>query len=173
MRKFLCILIAALLLMIFGSGCVLVEKSSGIFDYTGADARFELSFQSDSGDVVCFVTRVGDKISLRVTSPKEMESFSLEIAGGNCVITSTAEPLPVSSGASRGLTSLFDVLYRGDNGVENIKKSSDGLSTVVTYSDGGVVLGEDNLPVAVMAKGMNGQLRGAVITWYSTVPEQQ
>ena len=102
-----------------------------------------------------------------------MESFSLEIAGENCVITSTAEPLPVSSGASRGLTSLFDVLYRGDNGVENIKKSSDGLSTVVTYSDGGVVLGEDNLPVAVMAKGMNGQLRGAVITWYSTVPEQQ
>lgn len=173
MRRFLCILISATLLTIFGSGCVLVEKSSGIFDYTGVDARFELCFPSDSGEVVCLVTREGEKISLRVTAPKEMESFSLEMVGENCLITSSREPIAVSKAASRGLASLFDVLFRGDVGVENVKKSPDGLSTVVTYSDGVLVLGEDKLPLSVSAPGMNGAMRTATVSWYTTLPTKQ
>ena len=173
MKKLLCMLLCTTLLTIFGSGCILVEKSSGIFDYTGADAEFEMSFSSDSGEVVCRVNKRGDKISLAVTSPAELESFSLEIAGENCTITSTPKPVPVSKGAARGLLSLFEVLYRGDVGVENIKRSSDGLSTVVTYSDGAVVLGEDNLPIAIMALGMNDQIRSAEISWYREIPQEQ
>jgi len=58
-------------------------------------------------------------------------------------------------------------LYRGDNGVRSVKKSSDGLETVITYDDGSVVLGEDRLPVAVISPGMNGEMRTVRIMGYS------
>lgn len=168
MRKLLCILISATLLVIFGSGCTAFKTSSGIFDYTAKDAEFAVSFQSDSENVECHITRSGEKIRLTVVSPEEMRSFSVEIVGEDCVITSTAKPLAVSKEASRGLRAIFDMLYRGADGTEKVKKSPDGLTTVISYPDGSVTLGEDLLPVGVSAAGMNGEMRNVRILWYKT-----
>lgn len=171
MKKLLCILLCTTLLTIFGSGCAFVEMSSGIFDYTTRDAEFAMSFSSDSGTVECLVKKTGEKIHLSVTAPEEMRSFAVEIVGEDCVITSSAKPIPVSKEASRGLTSIFSVIYRGDNEVVSVKKSSDGLSTVINYADGAVMLGEDNLPIAVSAPQMDGKMRNVSIPWYKSYTE--
>ena len=72
----------------------------------------------------------------------------------------------MSEEASVGLTSVFDLLFRGEDGVLSVKKSSDGLETVITYSDGVVTVGEDGLPVAVTARAMNGEMRTVRILGY-------
>ncbi len=171
MRKLLCILICTTLLIIFDSGCTPREKPSGIFDYTRYTADFVAVFPSEYGDVECSVTRDEDTIALSVVKPERSSYLAAEIRGGVCAITSPVENLPLSAEAARGLTAVFDLLYRGDNGVRSVKKSSDGLETVITYEDGAVILGEDKLPVSVLSPGMNGEMRTVRIIGYSRVNE--
>ena len=167
MRKLLCILLCTTLLIIFDSGCTPREKPSGIFDYTRYAADFALVFPSEAGDVECSVSRNEECVYLTVVKPERSAYLSVELKGGNCLVHSSETVIPLSAEAARGLTAIFDLLYRGDNGVRSVKKSSDGLETVITYDDGSVVLGEDRLPVAVISPGMNGEMRTVRIMGYS------
>lgn len=166
MRKLLCILLCTTLLIIFDSGCTPMEKTSGIFDYTRYPASFTAVFSSEYGEVECEVGRVGENITLNVISPERSSYISLKISGGQCVITSPVDSLPLSKDASAGLTSVFELLFRGEDEVISVKKSSDGLATVITYPDGAVTVGEDGLPVSVMARAMNGEMRTVRIMGY-------
>ena len=166
MRKLLCILICTTLLIIFDSGCTASERTSGIFEYTRYPASFTATFSSEYGEVECDVTRSGENVTLSVKSPERSSYVSVAIRGKQCVITSPVENLTLSAEASVGLTSVFDLLFRGEEGVLSVKKSSDGLETVITYSDGVVTVGEDGFPVAVTARAMNGEMRTVRILGY-------
>jgi hypothetical protein len=108
-------------------------------------------------------------VSLAVKSPERSSFVSVAICGNKCVITSPVDDLTMSEEASVGLTSVFDLLFRGDEGVVSVKKSSDGLTTVITYSDGVVTVGEDGLPVAVTARAMNSEMRTVRILGYEKI----
>lgn len=169
MRKLLCILICTTLLIIFDSGCTPSDLTSGIFEYSRYPASFTATFLSEYGEVECEVTRNEEMVSLAVKSPERSSYISVAICGNKCVITSPVDDLTMSEEASMGLTSVFDLLFRGDEGVVSVKKSSDGLTTVITYSDGVVTVGEDGLPVAVTSRAMNGEMRTVRILGYEKI----
>lgn len=163
----MCILICTTLLTIFDSGCTGGKKPSGIFDYTRYPAVFHGVFPSESGDVECEIRHRDGVTALSFLAPERSSAVSVEIGGNGCVITSPVDSLSLSDEACRGLTSVFDLLYRGELGVESVKRSSDGVSTVVTYSDGTVILGEDGLPISVISPAMNGEMRTVLILGYT------
>ena len=135
------------------TGCSDVTTPA-VFGYMAGDAEFDVIFHSDgSGDVAASVAKVGEGMTLTVTSPERSADMRVICSPDGCVLIPAGDGgIPLSSRAAEGLSSVFSLLYRGNDGAE-IKKSSDGDGTVIVYGDGEVRIGDDMLPTSVTVYG--------------------
>lgn len=169
-KTIVCVMCAVVMLIPL-HGCA---KSGGrdIFTYAAHDAEFSLVFPSETGDLECSVVRGGNIFSLRIVSPARSSNFSAVCDGVSCKLVPLADDgtpsveIPLSESASAPLVRIFSLITRGSEGAQ-VSKSADGETTVVTYSDGTVVLGSDSLPVSVTSRMADGSMRDVKIVNYT------
>lgn len=119
-----------------------------VFAYADGDASFTLTFSSDVGEVVCDCVREGERITVLVTSPERSRGIGITLSESGCTLSAGGAEIPLSEEAARGLTSIFDVLFRRSEGAE-VRMSADGESTEIVYDSGFVTVDGEGRPIAV------------------------
>lgn len=144
-----------------------------VFGYVSCDARFNVEFPSRGESVVCSAERAGGKILLTVVTPERSADLRVIASPDGCVIIPMdgGEGIPLSTRAADGLTDVFELLYRGEDGCESIVRSDDGQTTDIIYPDGCVTVGADMLPVAVEIRG-DDSARTVVISGYTPINDE-
>ncbi|MBQ4096747.1 MAG: hypothetical protein IJC62_01155 [Clostridia bacterium] len=146
-RFFALLVLILALFSTFAASCGSGAGRRNIFAYAEGDASFTLTFVSESGEVSCDCTRVGERVTLCVTSPERSRGIAVTVDESGCTIRVGGETIPISEDAARGLTNVLDLMLRGSEGAE-VRMSADGEYTEIVYEDGVLTLDGEGVPVA-------------------------
>lgn len=126
-------------------GCGPAESRADIYGYQTTDAVYSVSFADEniSGEL----EKRGAIYSLLITSPDSISGIKVTYDGNVCRLCSGNVEIPLSADAASGLTPLFSLMDARTDGVA--AKSSDGLSTVITFGDGKVTLCQNDGEFAI------------------------